>query len=44
VSTDKVTADGKALSQNIYLKDVKISDNKLIMQAGSGEYDFEITE
>jgi alpha-L-rhamnosidase len=44
VSIDKVTADGKALSQNIYLKDVKISDNKLIMQAGSGEYDFEITE
>ena len=44
VSTDKVTADGKALSQNIYLKDVKISDNKLIMQAGSGEYSFEIVE
>ena len=44
VSTDKVTADGKALSQNIYLNDVKISDNKLIMQAGSGEYSFEIVE
>ena len=37
-SADKVTADGKALSQNLYLKDVKIADNKLIMQAGSGEY------
>ena len=43
-SADKVTADGKALSQNLYLKDVKIADNKLIMQAGSGEYIFEITE
>ncbi len=44
VSADKVTAGGKALSQSLYLKDVKIADNKLIMQAGSGEYIFEIAE
>jgi alpha-L-rhamnosidase len=44
VSTDKVTADGKALSQNLYLKDVKTADKRITMQAGSGEYDFEITE
>jgi alpha-L-rhamnosidase len=41
-SQDKVTEEGKALSQNVYLKDLKISDNKLTMQAGSGEYTFEI--
>jgi hypothetical protein len=34
--------EGKALSQNVYLKDIKTSDNKLTMQAGSGEYTFEI--
>ncbi len=33
-----------ALSQNPYLKDIKFSDNKLSMQAGSGEYSFEIAE
>jgi alpha-L-rhamnosidase len=42
VSQDKVTEEGKALSQNIYLKDIKTFDNKLTMQAGSGEYTFEI--
>ena len=44
ISQDKVTEGGKALSQNIYLKDIKSSDNKLIMEAGSGEYTFELTE
>ena len=43
-SQDKIIEGGKALSQNIYLKDIKTSDNKLIMQAGSGEYIFEIVE
>ena len=43
-SADKVTESGKQLSQNIYLKDIKTSDRKLIMEAGSGEYSFEITE
>jgi len=43
-SQDKVIENGKALSQNIYLKDIKASDNKLSMQAGSGEYIFEIAE
>jgi alpha-L-rhamnosidase len=41
---DKVTEGGKALSQNIYLKDIKTADKKLTMQAGSGEYTFEIAE
>ena len=43
-SADKVTESGKQLSQNIYLKNIKTSDRKLIMEAGSGEYSFEITE
>jgi alpha-L-rhamnosidase len=41
---DKVTEGGKPLSQNIYLKDIKLADNKLTMQAGSGDYSFEIVE
>jgi alpha-L-rhamnosidase len=43
-SQDKAMESSKALSQNINLKDIKTSDNKLIMQAGSGEYVFEIPE
>ena len=43
-SQDKIIEGGKALTQNIYLKDIKTSDNKVIMQAGSGEYTFEIVE
>jgi alpha-L-rhamnosidase len=43
-SQDKIIEGGKALTQNIYLKDIKTSDNKIIMQAVSGEYTFEITE
>ena len=41
---DKVTESGKALSLNIYFKDIKTSDNKLTLQAGSGDYSFEIPE
>jgi alpha-L-rhamnosidase len=41
---NKVTEEGKALSQNVYLRDIKTSDNRIIMQAGSGEYTFEIAE
>jgi alpha-L-rhamnosidase len=41
-SQDKVTEEGRALSQNVHLKDIRTSDNKLTMQAGSGEYTFEI--
>ncbi|MGD0756310.1 MAG: family 78 glycoside hydrolase catalytic domain, partial [Bacteroidales bacterium] len=44
VSQDKVTEGGKALSQNIYLKDITLADNKITMEAGSGEYAFELTE
>jgi alpha-L-rhamnosidase len=43
-SQSKVRETGKALSENIYIKDVKTADNKLRMQAGSGDYTFEITE
>jgi alpha-L-rhamnosidase len=41
---DKVTESGKALSQNLFLKEVKTIDDKLTMQAGSGDYRFEIVE
>jgi alpha-L-rhamnosidase len=44
VSQNKVTEGGKTLSQNSYLKDIKSSDNKVTLQAGSGEYSFEIVE
>ena len=41
---DKVTEGGKVLSQNTSLRDIRTSDNKLFMDAGSGEYIFEIQE
>jgi alpha-L-rhamnosidase len=43
-SQDKVTEGGKPLTQSIYFKDIKSSDNKLLMQAGSGDYTFEILD
>ena len=43
-SQNKVTENGKALSENPYLKDIKFSDNKLSLQTGSGEYSFEIAD
>jgi alpha-L-rhamnosidase len=43
-SADKITEGGKILSQNLYLNDIKASDNKLTMQTGSGEFTFEIAE
>jgi alpha-L-rhamnosidase len=39
---EKVTESGKPLSQNAYLKDIMAADNNLSMQAGSGDYVFEI--
>ena len=41
---DKVNESGKPLSQNLFLKEVKIADEKLTMQAGSGNYIFEYPE
>jgi alpha-L-rhamnosidase len=41
---NSVTEKGKPLADNKYLKDVKTADNKLTMQAGSGDYTFEIAE
>jgi alpha-L-rhamnosidase len=44
INANKVTESGMPLSQNIYLKDIKTSDNKIVLEAGSGEYSFEIAE
>jgi alpha-L-rhamnosidase len=41
---NKVTEAGKALSEDTNLKDIKVSDNKLTMQVGSGDYTFEYSE
>jgi alpha-L-rhamnosidase len=41
---DKITESGKALPQNPFIKEVKIVDDKLTMQAGSGNYIFEYLE
>ena len=41
---DKVKETGKPLSENTFIKDVKQADNKLTMQAGSGDYTFEISD
>jgi alpha-L-rhamnosidase len=43
-SQEKITEGGKPLSQNVYLKDIKAIDKKVTMQAGSGDYTFEIVE
>ncbi len=43
-SQSKVTESGKALTQDTYLTDIKFSDNQLTMQAGSGDYTFEIAD
>jgi alpha-L-rhamnosidase len=43
-SQNKVTETGKALAQDSYLTDIKFSDNQLTMQAGSGDYTFEIAD
>ncbi len=40
----KVAESGKALTLNTYLTDIKYSDNQLTMQAGSGDYIFEISD
>ncbi len=41
---NKVTETGKPLTQNAYISDIKFSDNLITMQAGSGDYNFEILE
>jgi alpha-L-rhamnosidase len=43
-SQDMITEAGKPLSQNLYLKNIKASDKMITMQAGSGDYIFEISE
>ncbi len=40
----KIKESGKALSANAYIKDIKTADNKVTLQAGSGDYTFEISE
>ena len=44
VNQDKVTEGGKPLAQNANLKEIKPTNNNLSIQAGSGDYSFEITE
>jgi alpha-L-rhamnosidase len=41
---NKVTEAGKSLSENTFLKDIKYSDDILTLQAGSGDYTFEIVD
>jgi alpha-L-rhamnosidase len=41
-SIEDVSEGGKALAQSTILKDVKASDGKLVINAGSGQYIFEI--
>ncbi|HUX57633.1 MAG TPA: family 78 glycoside hydrolase catalytic domain [Bacteroidales bacterium] len=43
-SAEKVTENGKNISENKYVSDIRISGNKLEMEAGSGNYVFEYTE
>ena len=43
-SSEKVTERGMPLDANIHFSEIKITDNKLILQTGSGEYLFEIEE
>jgi alpha-L-rhamnosidase len=43
-SAKEVTEGGKALSQNTSLKNIKTSENRITLEAGSGEYVFEFAE
>jgi alpha-L-rhamnosidase len=44
LNQEMITENGKPLSQNLYLKDIKAADKRITMQAGSGDYTFEITD
>jgi alpha-L-rhamnosidase len=43
-SAEKVTEKGKPLSANPNLSDIRTQENKVVLESGSGEYIFEITE
>jgi alpha-L-rhamnosidase len=43
-SISKVTEGGKPLSGNTSFSDIRLSDNKTMIEAGSGDYIFEIPE
>jgi alpha-L-rhamnosidase len=44
LNAEKVTEGGKNLAENKYLKNISTSDKSLMLEAGSGEYDFEFAE
>ena len=44
IQAAKVTENGKAISGNADFSDIRTADNKLLFEAGSGEYTFEFTE
>ncbi|MEI6047876.1 MAG: family 78 glycoside hydrolase catalytic domain [Bacteroidota bacterium] len=43
-STSKATENGKSISENKNFSDIRIDGNKLLVEAGSGDYVFEYTE
>ena len=43
-NTLKVTENGKALTENKLFSNIRSTDNKIILESGSGEYVFEISE
>jgi hypothetical protein len=43
-SASKVTENAKNISENKNFTEIRIADNKLLFEAGSGNYVFEYTE
>ena len=43
-STSKAMENGKSISENKIFSDIKTTDNKLLIETGSGDYVFEYTE
>jgi alpha-L-rhamnosidase len=44
ITTDNLTESGKPVNQNQYITNIKMADNKVTMEAGSGNYIFEVPE
>jgi alpha-L-rhamnosidase len=44
INVSKITEGGKAISGNTGFTDIRTADNKVMLEAGSGEYVFEIAE
>ena len=43
-SASKVMENGKSISETKYFSDIRMAGNKLLIEAGSGDYVFEYTE